>query len=145
MELSSVQLLADCLLNEHELFKKGWRFSFDRAKRRAGCCRYSKKEITLAKAYAEQEELKEIKNTILHEIAHALVGPKHGHNEIWKQKALEIGCDAERCHDVVFSNPKYKLTCGNNCFEVTRYRVNKEFLQSRICSRCKGKLLLIEI
>ena len=88
MELSSVKLLANRLLNEHELFKKGWRFSFDRAKRRAGCCRYSKKEITLAKAYAEQEEFKEIKNTILHEIAHALVGPKHGHNEIWKKKAL---------------------------------------------------------
>ena len=34
-----------------------------------------------------------------------LVGPKHGHNEIWKQKALEIGCDAKRCHYVVFSKP----------------------------------------
>ena len=64
MELISVQLLADRLLIEHELFKKGWRFSFDRAKRRAGCCRYSKKEITLAKVYAEQEEFKAIKNVI---------------------------------------------------------------------------------
>jgi predicted SprT family Zn-dependent metalloprotease len=145
MELSSVQLLADQLLDEHKLFKKGWRFSFDRAKRRAGCCRYSKKEITLAKAYAEQEELKEIKNTILHEIAHALVGPKHGHNEIWKQKALEIGCDAKRCHYVVFSKPKYKLTCSNSCFVVTRYRVNQNFLKSRICSKCKGKLLVIDV
>ena len=145
MELNSVQLLADRLLNAHKLFKKGWRFSFDRAKRRAGCTRYSKKEITLAKAYAEQEELKEIKNTILHEIAHALVGPKHGHNEIWKQKALEIGCAGERCHYVVFSKPKYKLTCGNNCFEVTRYRVNQNFLKSRICYKCKGKLLVSEV
>ena len=67
MELSSVQLLADCLLKDHELDEKGWRFRFDRAKRRAGSCRFSKKEITLAKAYAEQEDLKEIKNTILHE------------------------------------------------------------------------------
>ena len=145
MELTSVQLLADRLLNEHELFKKGWRFNFDRAKRRAGCCRYSKKEITLAKAYAEQEELKEIKNTILHEIAHALVGPKDAHNETWKQKALEIGCDGERCHDAVFSKPKYKLTCGNSCFEVTRYRVNQIFLKLRICSKCKGKLLVIKV
>ncbi len=127
MELSNVQLLADHLLNEHELFKKGWRFSFDRAKRRAGCCRYSKKEITLAKAYAEQEELK-IKNTILHEIAHALVGPKHGHNEIWKQKALEIGCDAERCHYVVFSKPKYKLTCSKKVALRSDIEVNQNFL-----------------
>ena len=145
MELISVQLLADRLLNEYKLFEKGWSFRFDRAKRRAGCCRHSKKEITLAKAYAEQEELKEIKNTILHEIAHALVGPKHGHNEIWKQKALEIGCDAERCHNAVFSKPKYKLTCSNGCFEVNRYRVNHYFLKSRICSKCKRKLLVIKI
>ena len=145
MELSSVQLLANRLLKDHELDKKGWRFRFDRAKRRAGCCRYLKKEITLAKAYAEQEELKEIKNTILHEIAHALVGPKHGHNEIWKQKALEIGCDAERCHYVVFSKPKYKLTCSNSSFEATRYRINQNFLKSRICSKCKGKLLVIRV
>ena len=145
MELSGVRLLADRLLNEHELFEKGWSFSFDRAKRRAGSCKFSKKEITLAKAYAEQEDLKEIKNTILHEIAHALVGPRHGHNEIWKQKALEIGCDAERCHYVVFSKPKYKLTCINRCFEVARYRVNQNFLHSRICSKCKGILLIFDI
>lgn len=145
MELRGVQLLAELLLNEHELFDKGWRFSFDRAKRRAGSCKFSNKEITLAKAYAEQEDFKEIKNTILHEIAHALVGPKHGHNEIWRQKALEIGCDAERCHYVVFSKPKYKLTCINRCFDVARFRVNQNFLNSRICSKCKGKLLIFEI
>ena len=45
MELSGVRLLADRLLNKHELFEKGWRFSFDRAKRRAGSCKFSKKEI----------------------------------------------------------------------------------------------------
>ena len=145
MELSSVQLLANRLLKDHELYKKGWRFRFDRAKRRAGSCRFSDKEITLAKAYAEQGDLKDIKNTILHEIAHALVGPKDAHNAIWKQKALEIGCDAERCHDVIFSKPKYLLTCGNNCFEVARYRVNQNFLQSKICIKCRGKLLIIEI
>ena len=145
MELSGVRLLADRLLNEHELFEKGWSFSFDRAKRRAGSCKFSKKEITLARAYAEQEDYKDINYTILHEIAHALVGPKHGHNEIWRQKALEIGCDAERCHYVVFSKPKYKLTCINRCFEVARYRVNQNFLHSRICSKCKGKLLIFDI
>ena len=145
MDLSGVRLLADSLLNKHNLFDKGWSFSFDRAKRRAGSCKFSKKEITLAKAYAKQEDFKEIKNTILHEIAHALVGPKHGHNEIWRQKALEIGCDAERYHRVVFSKPKYILTCINRCFEVARYRVNQNFLRSRICSKCKDKLLIFDI
>ena len=145
MELNLVKILADKLLDEHGLIEKGWRFSFDRAKRRAGSCKFSKKEITIAKAYAEQQERMEIKNTILHEIAHALVGSQHGHSQIWRKKAKEIGCDASRCHHIVFSKPKYVLTCYNRCFEVSRYRVNKSFMQSKICSKCNSNLLLINI
>ena len=145
MELNVVKMLADKLLDEHGLIEKGWRFSFDRAKRRAGSCKFSKKEITLAKAYAEQQERLEIKNTILHEIAHALVGSQHGHSQIWRKKAKEIGCDASRCHHIVFSKPKYVLTCYNRCFEVSRYRVNQSFMQSKICSKCNSNLLLINI
>ena len=145
MELNVVKMLADKLLDKHGLIEKGWRFSFDRAKRRAGSCKFSKKEITIAKAYAEQQEVMEIKNSILHEIAHALVGPQHGHSQIWRKKAKEIGCDASRCHHIVFSKPKYVLTCNNRCFEVFRYRVNQSFMQSKICSKCNSNLLLINI
>lgn len=34
----------------------------------------------------------EIMNTIWHEVAHAIVGNKEGHNEIWAAKAKELGC-----------------------------------------------------
>ena len=145
MELNVVRMLADKLLDEHGLIEKGWRFSFDRAKRRAGSCKFSKKEITIAKAYAEQQEVMEIRNTILHEIAHALVGSQHGHSQIWRKKAREIGCDASRCHHIVFSKPKYILTCNNRCFEVSRYRVNQSFMQSKICSKCNSNLLIINL
>ena len=145
MELNVVKMLADKLLDEHGLIEKGWCFSFDRAKRRAGSCNFLKKEITIAKAYAKQQEVVEVKNTILHEIAHALVGPQHGHSKIWKQKAIEIGCDASRCHHIIFSKPKYILTCNNKCFEVFRYRVNQSFMQSKICSKCHSNLLVFHI
>ncbi len=39
----------------------------------------------------------EVLDTILHEIAHALVGPQHGHDAVWRAKAREIGCSGERC------------------------------------------------
>ena len=39
----------------------------------------------------------EVLDTILHEIAHALVGPQHGHDAVWRAKAREIGCTGERC------------------------------------------------
>jgi hypothetical protein len=33
-----------------------------------------------------------VKNSILHELAHVLVGKGHGHDEIWFRKALDLGC-----------------------------------------------------
>lgn len=37
-----------------------------------------------------------VRNLILHEIAHALVGPGHGHREHWQNKARELGVTWER-------------------------------------------------
>lgn len=34
----------------------------------------------------------ETMNTICHEVAHAIVGNKHGHDEFWRAKAKELGC-----------------------------------------------------
>ena len=32
------------------------------------------------------------KDTVLHEVAHAKVGPGNEHNEIWRKQARELGC-----------------------------------------------------
>lgn len=56
----------------------------------------------------------EVKDTILHEIAHALVGCHQGHNWIWRQKAIEIGCNGERTTKLDVVNQiryKYKAEC----------------------------------
>ena len=37
-------------------------------------------------------------DTILHEMAHALVGQVHGHDAVWQAQVL--GCSGRRCHDV---------------------------------------------
>jgi len=87
--------LARNLMNEHGL--REWSFKFDRAKRRAGCCKHSRKTITLSPHYVERNDYEEVKDTILHEIAHALVGHKHHHNWVWRAKAREIGAKPQRC------------------------------------------------
>jgi len=56
--------------------------------RTAGSCSWVTKTIKLQPTYVEKNEIEIIKNTILHEIAHALT-PKHGHNKFWKRKAIE--------------------------------------------------------
>jgi ribulose-5-phosphate 4-epimerase/fuculose-1-phosphate aldolase len=92
--------LATALMAEHGLC--GWRIKLDHARRRAGLCDFSAKVISLSRHYVRHAEPDHIRDTILHEIAHALVGPRHGHDAVWRRKAREIGCTATRCHNLSF-------------------------------------------
>ncbi|WP_028637467.1 SprT-like domain-containing protein [Nocardioides sp. URHA0032] len=95
MELTAAAQLGRALLDEHGL--QDWRLAFDRAKRRAGVCRSDRKEIGLSGPLTALHPEAEVRDTILHEIAHALVGPRHGHDEVWRATALRIGCTGLRC------------------------------------------------
>jgi predicted SprT family Zn-dependent metalloprotease len=98
MLLSDAKTLATKLMNQHGLIEKGWSFQFDNARRRFGCCNYTFRRISLSKHLVDLNSEARVQNTILHEIAHALVGGGHGHDNVWKRKALEIGCDGNRCY-----------------------------------------------
>lgn len=93
-----IQTFAKLKFEDHGLFD--WKFGFDKATSRAGCCHHRRKLITVTKCFVTNTsiDMKEIQNTILHEIAHAIVGKSHNHDAIWRQKAIKIGCDGKRCH-----------------------------------------------
>jgi predicted SprT family Zn-dependent metalloprotease len=115
MNLNEAQQLANDLLREHGLAQKGWTFEFDQAKRRFGVCRYRSKRIGLSQPLTEANHYIEVVDTILHEIAHALVGPGQGHNNVWKRKCMDIGAKPQRCYtseDVVTVAGKYRAVCG---------------------------------
>ncbi len=121
---------ADKLIAKHNLHE--WRFNFDNARKRAGCCLYKEQVITMSQQFCLNAEDNEITDTILHEIAHALVGHQHGHNAIWQAKAREIGCSANRTHDVEVSTPRYIVSCRNCGIFGTRDKRG----QNRVCKRC---------
>ncbi len=123
------------LMAEHGLRK--WSFRFDHATRRAGCCSYHNKTISLSIHLALTGSDQDIRDTILHEIAHALVGKKHNHDAVWKAKAVEIGCTGERTHRLEFSAPKWKVRCENHCWSHTAHRRNRRL----VCRTCGGKLV----
>lgn len=98
MKLIDAENLTNELMKKHNLID----YSFEWKKRLinwrvAGSVDYKKKEISLQPTYVEKNSIEEVKNTILHEIAHALM-PKHGHNKFWKRKAIEIGCTGLRTY-----------------------------------------------
>jgi len=110
MKRNEIVQLAKELMTKHGLIEQGWTFGFHtRRKKSLGVCRYNPKTITLLEYYADNEGLEKIKNTILHEIAHALVGPGHHHNKIWKAKAIEIGCNGDRCSKTEYIHPDRKV------------------------------------
>ena len=110
MTLVDAWLTAMQLMKEHGL--TGWTFKFDHAKNRCGQCHYSKKQISLSEHYVKLNEVASVTNTILHEIAHALVGHGYGHGPTWKRKAKEIGCTASRCAANIVTVPgKFEAVC----------------------------------
>ncbi len=95
MDLHDAHDLALELLAEHGLV--GWRVDFDRAKSRAGICRYTDRVIGLSAPLTRLHSEAEVRDTILHEVAHALAGPRAGHGPRWQAAARRIGSSGERC------------------------------------------------
>jgi predicted SprT family Zn-dependent metalloprotease len=95
IKLHKIKEWARKQMNLHGLNK--WTFVWDtRAVRRYGQCRYHKKEIGITKKLANINTFEESQDVVLHEIAHALVGRGHGHNEVWRNKCIEIGAKPEQ-------------------------------------------------
>jgi len=106
-------------------------FKFDSARSRFGCCKTSFRNgkathgtISLSRALCNANLGKvhgKVKDTILHEIAHAFTleiygrgdGNGHGHN--WVRTAQAIGCNGNRCYNnqevTQVTNTKYTNTC----------------------------------
>lgn len=134
-KLEKIQKIAEKEMEKHGLTNLGWRFEFDRAYIRFGQCRHGHRAISLSKKLAEVNTIQRARMTILHEIAHALVGSHHNHNNVWKRKCLEIGGNG-RSHytsdDTKAVPPKYIGRCPNG-HEVTSGRKRKV---KSTCGKC---------
>lgn len=95
MDLADAQHMARELMDEHGLTT--WSLVFDRAKRRAGVCRAGEQTIGLSRPLTRVHTREQVRDTVLHEIAHALVGPRAGHGPRWQDAALAIGARPHRC------------------------------------------------
>ena len=141
MLLSEIDTLGNQLLQEHEDkngLEPGWKFGFDLAPARGGICRHTEKRITLSVTYCLKASELEIIDTILHEIAHAIVGPGHGHDAVWKAAAQRIGCTAERCHRVQHTLPRWRgqCRCGK---QWKRQRLTRQS-RTGLCPACGDKI-----
>ena len=87
--LNGVAEMARRLMDEHGL--TGWTLAFVEATKRLGTCNYSHRVIRIGRSHALEGSEAQIRNTVLHEIAHAIAGHEAGHGPLWKATARRIG------------------------------------------------------
>ena len=130
------------LMRRHGLATAGWRFGFDHARRRFGCCHYGRRLITLSRPLTLLNGEAEVLDTLLHEIAHALT-PGVGHGARWREKCCELGARPVRCYtdEAVLSPPRrpprYDWGCRACGWWVARHRRTRRRF---VCARCSGSL-----
>lgn len=115
MNLSIAQDLAVSLMKQHGIWELGWKFEFDNAVRRFGVCKHGSKVIGLSAKLVKLNDEERVKDTILHEIAHAIAGYRAGHGIEWKKVCVRIGAKPERCYTNEDTNTpelKYQAVCN---------------------------------
>lgn len=109
------RLFVELGVNDGSLpWRKGWHFGFDSSTRRFGLCDYQSKTISLSWKLVSLNDEREVSKTIRHEIAHALVGPGHGHNSVWRAMDVRCGGDGRRCYsseNVATPDARWEATC----------------------------------
>jgi len=124
------------------------RFRFTRSKIFIGYCsflRYKKEwipyRIELSSPFVLINSKEVIKETILHEIAHAVAGREHCHDEVWKECAVYVGADpfVVSCN-VNVPEGRYKGICPICKKVYYKYRTGKLVRSSTfVCPRDKGE------
>jgi hypothetical protein len=122
------------LLFEYGL--KDWRVELDRALRHFGCCHYAQRAISLSHQLIRLNNQTEVLDFILHEIAHAIVGPDVGHGPACRHAARVIGCRGERCYStarVVQPPPRVLLRCTSCGNTARRLKMPRRQLACSLC------------
>ena len=81
----------DNKLKQYGLYQIGWRTVFSKSEQFIGRCWHDSKRIELSLIHLNTRSEASLDDTILHEVAHALVGHKEGHGQVWIDKCKEMG------------------------------------------------------
>jgi len=145
MERKDATLFLRTKLNEHGLQDWSVRLNQNPDTHFLGLCSYKDKTIILSAHHIDIHPEPDVRNTILHEVAHALTPGEH-HNEIWAAKAREIGCDntmpcsnlslSPEIIDAIRSGATVEVTFDEQVIRTPKYYITR--LQDK-CESC-GKV-----
>jgi predicted SprT family Zn-dependent metalloprotease len=119
-----------------------WAFGWDNARRRLGACHYAKRLVSLSRHLVRLNGPAEIREVMLHEVSHALVGPGHGHGPVWRAMARRLGCRPARCGNADMPTGKWRATCPCCTRAFHRHKKPKRLTgwHCRVCGPERGTL-----
>jgi predicted SprT family Zn-dependent metalloprotease len=125
MDIEEARDLAELLMAEHGL--GNWTFEFDRAIRRTGACHYWKTTISLSEPITRLRSVAEVRDVVLHEIAHALVAEDstavRPHGKEWRAMAVKLGVDPHhRSTATEWPAAKWRADCTVCGFTTSKQR-----------------------
>lgn len=132
MDLGEARAMARELMDEHGL--ADWALVLDRAKRRAGVCHFTDRRIGLSRHLTLLHTRDQVRDTVLHEIAHAHAGPRAGHGPRWRVAARAVGARPQRClpEDAASIPGSWLGTCPRG-HTIDRHRRPARVLSCRRC------------
>lgn len=150
MKSQEAEKLCRQLMAEHGL--SHWHFKWIKSNNCFGQCDYLNRCIILSFPLVESNGVEQVRDTILHEIAHALAGLKAKHGPLWVMVAKRIGCDGKRCftwNDVnkpEALQPKDGYVGACECGPRTHYvkRDPSEYTFPSFCSKCHKRINFIK-
>jgi SprT protein len=98
MDLFDAEILAKQLISQ---YNPGVEFSWSRAKNAFGDYHWAANMIRLSKVLTPLRPESEVRNTIMHEIAHSLTPRDTGHGRAWQIQMIKFGLKPERCTKTV--------------------------------------------
>ena len=121
-----------------------WSFRFDRATTRLGQCDHRTQSISVSRYLTEKATADEVTQVLLHEIAHALAGPRAAHGPKWRAIAREIGYEGGRTHTVEPAHDRAKWVgeCPSG-HEIVRFRRPGKPVSCAKCDRSFNTSYLI--
>lgn len=125
----------------NELLPSDWTFVWSNGKKILGYCCYRNKHISLSLYTIGRVSDEEQKDTILHEIAHALnwiENNQRGHGKSWKTICKRIGAIPQRCFKGKISNTEYKyeLKCPKCNHTAGLHRMSKKIKMGLKTGQC---------
>lgn len=135
MDMEKARRMARDLMEDYDFAH--WEFAFDRAKTRHGQCDEVRQRITLSRHFVQLNEEALVKETILHEIAHAIAGAAAGHGPRWKMVARNLGVRPTARKASVMPPGKWHGHCGCGW----PHRLHRKPTRTYRCNTCNEDLI----